>query len=88
MTSFVGSILDKMQGKFTSSGFEVTLPNFCITSSTEASSDSIPSSSSMMGFKEATRLQYRCLSSVNILHGGQNLIKSSDFANHVLKSSE
>ena len=49
------------------SGLVVTRPNFCITSSIEASSDNIPISSSITGFKEATRLQYLCLSS-EILH--------------------
>ena len=48
------------------SGLVVTRPNFCITSSIEASSDNIPISSSITGFKEATRLQYLCLSSESL----------------------
>ena len=40
------------------SGLVVTLPNFCMTSSIEANSDNIPSSSSIIGFKEATKWQY------------------------------
>ena len=49
------------------SGLVVTLPNLAMISSIWPTSDNMPSSSSITGFKEATKLQYLCRSSVSTL---------------------